>query len=379
MVLGGFMDELEIKLFWHLLPQCSNAVLLKIQEEFGALPEPGEFLQDTAVWIPETLKRKVQSQLRNPSNEFATALTGAQEFLSNSGLGCIERGDTDYPALLDKIPDPPAMLYFRGALASIHNPQIAIVGSRACSRSGQRDAKDFSAHLSRSGFAITSGLALGIDTAAHLGALENQGATVAVTGSGLDKVYPARNRALANRIVEANGLLLSEFPPGTPPRRENFPQRNRIISGLALATLVVEASDRSGSLITARLALEQGREVMVLPGSIHDPLKNGCHRLIRDGAALVDSVDQIVELIGGLLGFQFELLHEESTQNLPNKVAPVEHRIQQLFEQIEFEPISFEDLLEVTKLETLELAELLTSLELEGLVERNAKGVSRIK
>lgn len=373
------MDELETKLFWHLLPQCSNNVLLRIQDKFGCLPDPELFLAESAEWAPEPLRHKVRSGLSNPSTEFSAQLAHATEFLLDHSMGFVERCSAEYPNLLEQIPDPPAVLYSYGLTSQAHQPQIAIVGSRACSRTGQRDAKAFASQLARSGFGITSGLALGIDTSAHLGALESSGLTIAVIGSGLDKIYPASNRALAHQITDAGGLLLSEFPPGTPPRRENFPQRNRIISGLSLATLVIEASDRSGSLITARLALEQGREVMVLPGSIHDPLKNGCHRLIRDGAALVHSTDQIVEQLGGLLGFQFESLGGETAKLSEESTGSMAPRAKQLLALIEFEPIPVDDLLELTGLQTLELAELLTDLELEGLIERAAKGVSRVK
>lgn len=373
------MDELETKLFWHLLPQCPNKILVRIQEEFGCLPNPSLFLSDAADWIPALLRDRVQSQLRRPSAEFSARFGRAIEFVTQQNIFCLERLSDDYPALLEQIPDPPALLYCRGAIASVHKPQIAIVGSRASSRAGQRDAEAFAATLARSGFAVTSGLALGIDTCAHRGALQSNGLTIAVIGSGLDKIYPARNWDLANQIVTGEGLLLSEFPPGTPPRRENFPQRNRIISGLSLATLVIEASERSGSLITARLALEQGREVMVLPGNIHDPLKRGCHRLIREGATLVNAVDQIVEQLGSLLGFQMECLGSDSEKQFQEQPTSVDSRLQQLLGHIEFEAISIDDLLELTNMAILELAELLTDLELEGLITRTAEGVSRIR
>ena len=373
------MDELETKLFWHFLPQCPNKILLRIQDEFGRLPNPEELLSESADWVPELLRDKVRSQLRKPSAELSARLAKAKEFISQQNIDCIERLSIQYPSLLAQIPDPPALLYCRGTIASLHNPQIAIVGSRASSRAGQRDAEAFAASLSGSGFTITSGLALGIDTFAHSGALKRNSLTIAVIGSGLDKIYPSRNWDLANQIVDGGGLLLTEFPPGTPPRRENFPQRNRIISGLSLATLVIEASERSGSLITARLALEQGREVMVLPGNIHDPLKRGCHRLIRDGATLVNSADQIVEQLGSLLGFQMECLGSLSEKKPLEQFSSTDPRLKKLLDHIEFEPTGIDDLLELTSFTTLELAELLTDLELEGLIARSAEGISRIR
>lgn len=369
------MDELEIKLFWHLLPQCSNRILLRVQDKFGCLPEPGVFLQESRDWAPEPLRQKVQSYLKHPDEKFRVSLNRALEVVGAQNIGWIERNMKGYPELLEQIPDPPALAYFRGTITEIHTPQIAIVGSRACSRSGQRDASVFAAQLSSSGFAITSGLALGIDTSAHMGALESNGTTVAVIGSGLDKIYPARNLGLADRILDSGGVLLTEFPPGTPPRRENFPQRNRIISGLSLATLVIEASNRSGSLITARLALEQGREVMVLPGNIHDSLKEGCHRLIRDGATLVDSPEHVVEQLGSLLGFQRQLLEVASLER--GRELPQSDKLRELLSHIEFEAITTDELIELTGMDALSLAEELTELELCGLIERTATGISR--
>lgn len=368
------MDELETKLFWHLLPQCANRVLRHVQDKFGGLPQPELFLQECEDWAPEPLRHKIKSYLKNPDKKFSALLESAVDIVGSQNIGWIERGADGYPELLAQIPDAPALLYYRGSLCQVHTPQIAIVGSRACSRSGQRDASVFAARLSSSGFTITSGLALGIDTSAHLGTLESSGTTVAVIGSGFDKIYPARNQGLAEQIVGSGGLMLTEFPPGTPPRRENFPQRNRIISGLSLATLVIEASNRSGSLITARLALEQGREVMVLPGSIHDSLKDGCHRLIRDGATLVHSPQQIVEQLGSLLGFQQQLLEVTGEKN---REAAAPERSPGLLKHIEFEPITTDELVELTGLSALLIAEELTELELCGLIERSAKGFNR--
>jgi DNA processing protein len=201
-----------------------------------------------------------------------------------------------YPPLLLAADDPPLMLYAVGesdGLAALQREALAIVGSRQATVQGRTDARAFARHLAQAGWVIVSGLAAGIDAAAHEGALEGGGWTVAVMGTGPDGVYPARHRALAERIA-ARGLLLSEWPPGTPPRAEHFPQRNRIIAALTRGTLVVEAALQSGSLITARLALESGREVFAIPGSIHAPQSRGCHALIRQGAKLVETVDDVL-------------------------------------------------------------------------------------
>lgn len=203
----------------------------------------------------------------------------------------------DYPALLRRSPQAPGALFVAGDPNLLWHPQIAIVGSRNPSDGGRANARDFSRTMSRSGLLVTSGLADGIDAAAHRAALDVGRPTVAVIATGPDLVYPVVNRQLSADIVE-HGTIVSEFPPGTEARREHFPRRNRIIAGLCLGTLVVEAALRSGALITARLAAEAGREVFALPGSIHNPLAKGCHRLIRDGAALVESAPEIIEALG---------------------------------------------------------------------------------
>jgi DNA processing protein len=203
-------------------------------------------------------------------------------------------GDPAYPPLLLATADPPVLLYAIGDLARLQAPSIAVVGTRHPSRQGLENARAFAAHLSQVGLTVVSGLALGIDGAAHEGGLEGPGSTIAVVGTGLDQVYPRRHQALAARIGE-HGLLLSEYALGTPPLPAHFPQRNRILSGLSRGTLVIEAAVQSGSLITARLAAEQGREVFAIPGSIHAPQSRGCHALIKQGAKLVESAQDILE------------------------------------------------------------------------------------
>jgi DNA processing protein len=227
-----------------------------------------------------------------------------QLWLEKPGNQLITLFDDAYPALLREIAQAPPLIFAHGDSAVLSEPQIAIVGTRQPTSSGQQLAEDFAAHLAKSGIVITSGLALGIDAAAHRGALAAQdGRTVAVMATGLDRVYPARHRDLAHAIVQQGGVLISEFPPGTPALAEHFPRRNRIISGLSLGTLVVEAAVKSGSLITARLAAEQGREVFAIPGSVHNPVARGCHSLIRQGAKLVETAADIIEELGPLASF----------------------------------------------------------------------------
>ena len=273
--------------------------------------------------------------------------------------------DDDYPALLRQIPDPPPALYVLGDRAVLSHPQLAIVGSRNASAAGRENARAFARHLAGAGLAITSGLALGIDGAAHRGALEAEGgATVAVAATGLDRVYPPRHRELAHEIA-ARGALVSEFPLGTPPRAENFPVRNRLISGLALGVLVVEAAAGSGSLITARLATDQGREVFAIPGSIHSPLARGCHALIRQGAKLVETANDILEELGALARIARE------ARPLPVDL-PAPQR--QLLECLGHDPASVDQLVERSGLTVEAVSSMLLELELQGLVEAGAGG-----
>lgn len=209
-------------------------------------------------------------------------------------------GDADYPARLLEMADPPLLLFAQGRLEALRGPLLAIVGARHPTPQGVDNARAFAAHFSREGWTVVSGLAAGVDGAAHEGALDGPSPTIAIVGTGLDRVYPARHRALAHRIVE-RGLILSEYLLGTPPLAPNFPKRNRLIAALGQGTLVVEAAVQSGSLITARLAAEMGREVLAIPGSIHNPLSRGCHALIKQGAKLVQTAEDVLEeLRGGL-------------------------------------------------------------------------------
>ena len=223
-------------------------------------------------------------------------LAADRAWLDAPGHHLLTCDSADFPALLQRAPRAPAALFVDGDPQWLWFAQIAIVGSRNPTEGGVSNARDFSRTLARSGLLVTSGLADGIDAAAHRAALDGGQPTIAVIATGPDIVYPARNRALAQAIAR-HGAIVSEYPPGTPPQREHFPMRNRIIAGLALGTLVVEAAQRSGALITAREAAEAGREVFALPGSIHNPLAKGCHRLIRDGAALVETAQEIIEAL----------------------------------------------------------------------------------
>jgi len=279
----------------------------------------------------------------------------------------------DYPPLLKEIANPPVTLFVHGRIDTLHLPQIAIVGSRNATPGGCETAERFAHYLAGNGFCITSGLALGIDAAAHAGALSAEGRTIAICGTGLDAIYPEIHRDLAGSISHA-GALVSEFPPGTPPRRANFPQRNRIISGLSIGTLVVEAGLRSGALITARNAAEQGREVFAVPGSIHNPLSKGCHSLIRQGAKLVETGRDIVDELGGLLGSMGDANPASTVIDTARQVLELDSEYHELLSAMGWDPVSVDMLVERTRLTTDQVSSMLLLLELDGRIQPLAGG-----
>jgi DNA processing protein len=267
----------------------------------GALGSPQAVLQAPLNTLRNLVGPSTADALHGTPPDWATRLAAAKAWLAaNEQHQVLSLGDPEYPPLLLQTADPPVLLYVQGQPQALLARGVAIVGSRHATAQGIDNARAFAAELSQQGLAVYSGLALGIDTAAHEGALTGpagSAGTVAVVGRGLDKVYPPRNDALAQRIAQ-HGALVSEYAPGTPALPEHFPQRNRIIASLSLGTLVVEAALRSGSLITARMALEAGREVFAVPGSIHAPQSKGCHALIKQGAKLVESAQDILEELG---------------------------------------------------------------------------------
>lgn len=269
--------------------------------------------------------------------------------------------DPRYPQALKEIHDPPLLLYAMGDCDLLHHPQLAIVGTRHPSPNGRDIAYAFAKHLAGAGLGITSGLALGIDGAAHEGALDASGITVAVAATGLDRVYPAAHRDLARRIV-ANGVMISEAPLGTHVSRGAFPRRNRIISGLSLGVLVVEAARQSGSLVTARLAAEQGREVFAIPGSIHNPMSRGCHRLIREGAKLVETATDVLEEIG-------RQWPSGSATTPPAATVPSSDDAHaRLLQAMGFDPVAIDALVERCGLTAEAVSSMLLILELRGQV-----------
>ncbi len=289
--------------------------------------------------------------------------------------------DNAYPELLKQIANPPYVLYALGkpshAKDLLSDPQLGIVGSRNASAQGKELANCFAEQLAQSGLVITSGLASGIDGAAHRGALQADiGSTIAVAACGLDRVYPAEHRRLAEQIAE-RGLIISEFPIGTSPTPGHFPRRNRIISGLSLGVLVIEASMKSGSLITARLATEQGREVFAIPGSIHNPLAKGCHTLIRNGAKLVETVEDILEEFKHLIDLNALQISPNRTvdNNAIDETPSLDPQHAKILHCMDFEPINIDEIIERSGLAVEVVSSILLILELNNQVIHHGNGV----
>ena len=298
-------------------------------------------------------------------------VTKAKAAAEAVGAIALDIDDKRYPALLRAIHDPPSLLYVRGDPAVLLDAQLAVVGSRRASSAGMRLAQTLSGQLVRAGLHICSGLALGVDGAAHLGALEAGGKSVAVMATGIDAVYPRRHQALARQLEQA-GCLVTEFPPGTPPLRQNFPKRNRIISGLSLGVLVIEAALPSGSLITAGSAMEQGREVFALPWSMLHDGGRGCLKLIRDGAKMVQEVNDILEELGPLYALQQASYAAASPGN---RHAPSSRSW--LLTLVGFEAVALDELVKYSGRPAAQVLAELSALELSGLVVRTAGGFIR--
>ncbi|WP_137886124.1 DNA-processing protein DprA [Pseudomonas sp. 2FE] len=347
--------ELEARLRLHCLPELGPRRLRKLLAAFGSA--------SSALSAPATAWRALglPAACAEPrrSAEIRERAAAALAWLEQPGQHLLMWDDPHYPALLAELADAPPLLFVAGEPSILQQPQLAMVGSRRASKPGLDTAQAFARSLAGGGFVITSGLALGIDGAAHQGALEAGGKTVAVLGTGLQRLYPQQHLRLAAAIREQAGALVSELPLDCPPHASNFPRRNRIISGLSLGVLVVEASPSSGSLITARLAAEQGREVYAIPGSIHHPGARGCHQLIRDGATLVESVEHILEALRGWQALP------PAADTAPVAPAAVVHPLLQLLYAA---PHSSEALAAACGWPLPQVLAALTELELEGRV-----------
>lgn len=354
-------EDVALWVALNQIPGLGNTSVCQLLTKFGS---------------PEAIFSAPIRELREiVSDEFAQKISNGADFaaiqptldwLKKDNAHVVTLADEHYPQKLLEISNPPAILYAIGHLKWLNHPSIAMVGSRSATPQGEKNAEDFAQSLCDQGVCVVSGMALGIDGAAHRGALKSNGTTIAVVGTGLDIVYPSRHRDLAHKIAE-RGLILSEFPLGTPSKAQNFPRRNRLISGLSLGCLVVEANMDSGSLITARLAAEQGREVFAIPGSIHSPVSKGCHQLIKQGAKLVESTADIFEEI------------KFNVQNISpfGSLAQTGHmglETNAVLTSMGFDPMNFDTLLSHTGLTSEALSSMLMVLELEGKITSMAGG-----
>ncbi|MCC7484094.1 MAG: DNA-protecting protein DprA [Burkholderiales bacterium] len=343
--------ELAAWLRLSLTPQLTGAGLRRLLAAYG---DPLRILSAGRAPLAQHVPGAAAAALAQEAAPPGLAATAA--WLEERSNHVVTLADEAYPRLLLEIPDPPALLYVKGRRELLNRPALAIVGSRNATAQGIANAEAFARALSDAGLLIVSGLALGVDAAAHRGGLAGAAASVAVVGTGLDIVDPARNRALAHELAE-RGALVSEFPLGTPARAVNFPRRNRLLSGLATGTLVVEAAIGSGSLITARAALEQGREVFAIPGSIHSPLAKGCHALLKQGAKLVESAADVLEELR---------LAPAAQPPAPRTTRGDVERL--LLEALGYDPVDPDSLCARTGLAAAQVSALLTQFELEGAV-----------
>ena len=335
----------------------------------AAFGPPGQVLAQPQDELARVAGAALAQRLRQVPANWEALRRQTAAWLAQPGHHLIALGEPAYPAALLATPDPPVLLHVVGEPAALAAPRaLAIVGSRHATPQGLANAQAFAAALAQRGVAIVSGLAAGIDGAAHEGALQAGGITVAVVGTGADRVYPARHQALARRLVEAGGAIVSEYLLGTPPRASNFPRRNRLIAGLAHGTLVVEAALDSGSLITAELAAQMGREVFAIPGSIHAPQSRGCHALIRQGAKLVETVEHIEEELRAIWG-QLQAVAAPQPAATPTSTSPAEEA-DPVLRALGHDPLDFDTLQARCGWDTAALQAHLLALELDGVVAR---------
>jgi DNA processing protein len=399
-------DPRFLPLFLHSLPDVGAVTYTRLMEHFGSaesvLSQPSSelelFLKPSALAMLENFRHHAHSCALSKK-----IMRDIDWLDTHADIHLLTLEDLSYPALLRHTSKAPPLLFVRGNLDSLCLPQIAIVGSRNPSVWGLENAHRFAQYLATNGFTITSGLALGIDAAAHEGALAAQGKTIAVMGTGIDKIYPTRHHSLAQKILAAGGALVSEFPLGTMAHSAHFPQRNRIISGLSCGVLVVEAALKSGSLITAKIALEQNREVFSIPGSIHNPLARGCHQLIRQGATLTETAQDIVDQLDGLLSYQRHQLSQisgaetlqkktpaldistqknTSLKSMPLKTMPLEtltSEEQYLIDAMGFDAIAIDELVERTGASVGVLIAQLVNLEIKGVVQQLGADYQRVR
>ena len=375
------MDDLS---YWLALHKASGIGPATFNQLFEHFQKP-----DTLFNSPQALKQldlaparrlAVQQAIQEPDWQAVEQALRWSEAPENHILLLTQ---AEYPELLKQIHAPPPLLFVKGQLNVLNDIQLAMVGSRNPSVDGHETAWQFAHHLARSGMVITSGMALGIDAQSHYGALEANGKSIAVAGTGLDRIYPARHKKLAWQLIE-QGAIISEYPLGTGPMKHNFPQRNRIISGLSVGTLVVEAALKSGSLITAQTALEQAREVFAIPGSIHNPLTRGCHQLIKSGAKLVETAEDILEELSSLM-IASQLGSVDTHDTIaPSNTGQNNHSLlpkiqQQILKQIGFNPVSIDTIISRSGLSAAEINANLVLLEVDDYIQSCPGGLVSLK
>lgn len=354
------LDDIQQWLALNQIEGLGNAGLCQLLAKFGT---PAAIFSANSKQLREIVSDEVAQQISLGID--IDSISPTLKWLEKDSAHIVTLADEAYPKQLLEINNPPVILYAIGNLHWLNHPSIAMVGSRSATPQGEKNAEEFGESLCHQGLCIVSGMALGIDGAAHRGALKANGATIAVVGTGLDIVYPSRHRDLAHQIAE-RGLIISEFPLGTPSKAQNFPRRNRIISGLSLGCLVVEANIDSGSLMSARLAIEQGREVFAIPGPIHSPVAKGCHLLIKQGAKLVENTQDILEEIN------WKTSPKNQNSISPNGSLAQSGRdaseVNTVLPSMGFDPIDFDTLQSLTTLTTDALSSMLMLLELENKV-----------
>jgi DNA processing protein len=368
--------ELKYWLAWNKVREIGPVRFSNLRHSFSSLEEAWNNNQKNDIskilHVGQNTWRKIETQKQNINPDSELSL------LEKMKVNVITINENDYPVLLKNIYDPPPIIYYRGNFLDMvnNNKTLAVVGSRKATYYGRKIARDISLELASRGYTIISGLARGIDTNAHLGALEAGGKTIAVLGCGIDRIYPAENVSIANRIVK-NGAIITEFPIYTKPEKNNFPRRNRIISGLSLGTLVVEAAEKSGALITSDYSLDQGREVFAIPGSIHSFLSKGCHDLIKQGARLVNSYQDIIEEL------ETEDIDSKSSENCNDKEENINvddlNEYEKVFlKYISTDPLHIDEITNLTELSPAQVNETLLSLELKNLI-REVEGKRYIR
>ena len=368
------MSELNNKASWLHLLNAPGLGFSRISKLLMHYPDASDIIQQSSFPSEYNIPQQAINYLSKASND---DIRLELNWLAKPGNDVLTLDDPLYPPQLKQISDPPLLLFIKGDVNTLLLPQLAVVGSRHASQAGLNNAHAFCYALAKHGLVITSGLAAGIDAQAHQGAIDAKGLTIAVMGTGINAIYPKKNQALAKTIAN-QGAVISEFPFNTPPNAHNFPQRNRVIAGLALGTLVVEAAQKSGTLITARLSLENNRPVMAIPGSIHNPLAKGCHQLIKQGAQLVESAQDIMQEVAPNIAMLTDQLKAsikgiddgalENKATTPNIVLSDSQL--NIYQHLDFNPIAFDDIVSLTDLPSGDVASDLLIMELSGLVEK---------